>query len=83
MAETSQTEFHLVNVYARRQGGDVPVKQIWVAATPRDQAAAAVKAAIPRDWTAELSHDSLTPSQAAGLKLAPGQVAEVSTAFRG
>jgi hypothetical protein len=80
MADAS--EFQLVNVFARREGGDVPVKQIWVAATPRDQAAAAVRAAIPSGWTAELSNEVLTPAQTAGLKLAPGGVAEIGTAFR-
>jgi hypothetical protein len=80
MAEAS--EIHLVNVYERRLGGDAPVKQIWVAATPRDQAAAAVRAAIPAGWRAELSNDRLTDAQAAGLKLAPGAVAELAAAFR-
>jgi hypothetical protein len=58
----------------------VPVRHLWVAAVPRDEAAAAVQKRIPADWTAELTDRRLTPEHIARLKLRPGDVCELSSA---
>lgn len=54
---------------------------IWVAAVPRDQAVAAVKAEVPAGSHVELSDWYLTSDQAAKLELRPGQVTLLGSAL--
>ncbi len=69
---------HIVRVTMADAPGE-PV-QLWVAAVPRDQAAAAVQKAIPARWKAELTDQLVTKELAARVKLRPGDVAELSSA---
>jgi hypothetical protein len=48
--------------------------QIWVAATSRDDAVSRVLDCVPEGWTASLLEESLNSSEAAVLKLQPGDV---------
>ena len=49
-------------------------RQYWVAAVPRDQAVAAVQKKLTDGWTAALAHRTLTPHEAATVKLRPNMV---------
>ncbi|RXG83650.1 hypothetical protein [Bradyrhizobium zhanjiangense] len=53
--------------------------QLWVAATPRDEAVTEVLNAIPEGWTASLLTSQLTLEEAEVLKLQPGEVREVTS----
>jgi hypothetical protein len=48
--------------------------QIWVAATSRDDAVSRVLDCVPEGWTASLLEESLDSSEAAVLKIEPGDV---------
>jgi hypothetical protein len=48
--------------------------QIWVAATSREDAVSRVLDCVPEGWTASLLEQRLNSSEAAILKLEPGDV---------
>ena len=50
--------------------------QLWAVAVPRAEAVSFVEKRLP-GWTVTLSGKHLTPAQAAGLSLRPGQAQEV------
>jgi hypothetical protein len=60
---------------------DEPIKLIYAAAVPPDQAVEAVSREIPPTWTAELLPLELTTAQIAQLKIQPGEVCELSSAL--
>jgi hypothetical protein len=60
---------------------DEPIKLIYVAAVPRDQAVEAVLREIPPTWIAELLPLELTAAQIAQLKIQPREVCELSSAL--
>jgi hypothetical protein len=70
------TSIQLVDVFTSTLFEGEPVKRLWVAAVPREQAVDEVRKQIPDDWRAELAQRWLTTRQAADLSLAPGQVRE-------
>ena len=69
----------LVRVFMADGVGDRPTVQLWVAAVPRGEAAAAVQAKLPEGWSAELVERWLTPEQVALLNLRPGDVREMTS----
>ncbi len=60
---------HLVRVIS-----DSGERQIWLAATARDEAVNSVLDAIPEGWTASLVEHELGADDAAALNLLPGEV---------
>jgi hypothetical protein len=68
MAQVSG-DVHLVRVIT-----DDLEYQIWVAATSREEAVSRVLDCVPEGWTASLLEQRLNSSEAAVLKLEPGDV---------
>ena len=68
MAQVSG-DVHLVRVIT-----DDLEYQIWVAATSREEAVSRVLDCVPEGWTASLLEQRLSSSEAAVLKLEPGDV---------
>ena len=74
-------ELHLVRVIMTDFiVADSPVPLIWIAAVPRDNAAEAVARVIPANWLAEVMDDPVSSRLRALIKLAPGEVSELSRA---
>ena len=71
------TSIQLVDVFTSTLFEGEPIKRVWVAAVPREQAVDEVRKQIPDDWRAELAERWLTIQQAADLSLPPGQVREL------
>jgi hypothetical protein len=72
MANTYAGGIHLVQVTT-----DDRAHQLWVAATPREEAVNSVLDAIPDGWTAALLTNQLTPQEADALHLRPGEVRNI------
>ncbi len=53
--------------------------QLWVVATPRDEAVTQVLNAVPEGWTAALLTNQLTPQEVETLNLQPGEVREITS----
>jgi hypothetical protein len=77
MAQSFVGGFHLVEVKTDELVRGLPKKQLWVAATKRDQAITLVLAAVPEGWTAVLLDTRLEPEEAALLNSRPGDVREL------
>ena len=76
----SHREIHVVDVFPC----DPEIsseRKMWVAATEREDAVAAVVAAVPRGWRVELSSTVLLPEATRAIRLKRGQVSELSRAF--
>ena len=52
--------------------------QLWVAATPREEAVDRVLDAIPEGWAAALLSNRLKPEKLEILNLRPGEVLEIT-----
>jgi len=78
MAQSFVGGFHLVEVKTDELVRGLPKKQLWVAATKRDQAITLVLAAVPEGWTAVLLDTRLEPEEAALLNSRPGDVRELT-----
>jgi hypothetical protein len=72
MANTYASGIHLIQVTT-----DDRECQLWVAATPREEAVNSVLDAIPEGWTAALLTNRLTPQEAGALHLRPGEVRKI------
>ena len=69
MASTYAVGIRLVQVTT-----DDREHQLWVAATPREDAVNSVLDAVPEGWTAALLTSRVTPQEADALQLRPGEV---------
>jgi len=74
MANTYAGGVHLVEVTT-----DDREHQLWVAATPREEAVNQVLDAVPEGWAAALSSNRLTPQQVEALALRPGEIREITS----
>jgi len=72
MIESFTYGIHLVRVTT-----DDRVHQLWVAATPREEAVAMVLDAVPEGWTATLLDTRLRPGEAEFLQMKPGEIREL------
>ena len=70
----STTDIQLVRVTT-----DDRERQLWVAATPRDEAVTQILNAVPEGWTAALLTNRLTRQEVELLNLQPGEVREITT----
>ena len=75
----SALEVQIVRVLMTEWVEDRPTVQLWVAAAPRNEAAATVQRMLPEGWIAELSNRCLTPEHIARLDLRPGEVREMTS----
>jgi len=57
---------------------DDRVRQVWLAAAPRDEALTLVLDAVPEGWSAALLGTRLKPNDVALLHLNPGDVRKLS-----
>ena len=75
MTVISALGIHVVEVTT----DDLPrgATELWAAAVPRGEAVAAVLAAVPEGWTAELTSRQLAPEHFERLKLQPGTVRQL------
>jgi hypothetical protein len=78
MADTPALKGHLVRVTT-----DDREHQLWVAATPREDAITQVLNAVPEGWTAALLSNRLKPAELEVLNLKPGEVRELTLNRRG
>lgn len=78
MANPPAAEAHLVEVTT-----DDREHQLWVAATPREDAVTQVLNAVPEGWTAALLSNRLKAAEVAILNLKPGEVRELTGDRRG
>jgi hypothetical protein len=67
------TSLHLVRVTT-----DDREHQLWVAATPREEAVTQVLHAIPEGWTAALLSNRLKPAEVEALNMKAGEVRELT-----
>ena len=74
MSMANAMEVHLVRVIT-----DNREHQLWVAATPRNQAVNRVLNAVPEGWTAALLDNKLKPQEVEILNLRPGEVREITS----
>ncbi|MBR0756837.1 hypothetical protein JQ604_32050 [Bradyrhizobium jicamae] len=65
----SAHDIHVVRVTT-----DDGERQLWLAATERDEAVDRVLDAIPEGWTATLIERKLSDEHAASLNMAPGEI---------
>jgi len=73
MANTYAGGVHLVQVTT-----DDREHQLWVAATPREEAVNSVLDVVPDGWTATLLTNRLTQQEADALQLRPGEVRKIT-----
>ncbi|MGY8637048.1 hypothetical protein RAD15_31720 [Bradyrhizobium sp. 14AA] len=73
-AANDNSDVHLVRVTT-----DDRKHQIWVAATPREEAVSQVLNAIPEGWTAALLSNRLGRQEAEALNLRRGEVREITS----
>lgn len=74
MASPYAAGIHLVQVTT-----DEGELQLWIAATPLEEAVNRVLDAVPEGWSAALLTDGLTQEQADTLQLRPGEVRKVTS----
>jgi hypothetical protein len=69
---------HPLEIYLVRVITDNREHQIWVAATPRDEAVTQVLKAVPGGWAASLLTNKLKPLEVEALNLRPGEVRKIT-----
>ncbi|MGX5733394.1 hypothetical protein [Bosea thiooxidans] len=75
-------QVHLVVVTQPEQDGRIMGDQLWIAATPLDEAVAAVQRELQPGWTARLADHAPSKELVERLRLAPGTVSELTEASR-
>lgn len=75
-------QLHIVVVTQPEQDGRIMGEQLWVAATPRDEAVAAVQRELKPGWTARLADHSPSQDLVERLRLSPGTVSELTEASK-
>jgi hypothetical protein len=73
MGQSFGNQFTLVEVVT-----DSSERQLWVVAARPDLAVILVLCAVPEGWTADTTGEIMSPEQAAGLNLKPGEVRELA-----
>jgi hypothetical protein len=75
----AEPQIHVVEVSTDDLVRGIPKKRLWIAAAPPEEAMRLVLASLPEGWSACLADGHLTTSELELLKLAPGQIRELTT----
>jgi hypothetical protein len=78
MSETYAGGIQLVEVTTDIFVKGRPKKQLWIAASSREEAVSMVLAQVPEGWTASLSAARLRPDEVALLRMRAGDVRELT-----